>query len=80
MQGGKTLTKVIIVDLKDEIVLHSVQIINKESVKRACAYIAQEEKYRGHHLERILIREGFVSIMDEQDEIPIPQEYAGFNR
>lgn len=68
------MTKVLLIDPKMEIVLHSVQIINKESVKRFTSYHSQEERARGYPLERLLIREGFISIMDIKDEIPIPTE------
>lgn len=66
------MTRVIIIDPKGEIVLHSVQIFNKESVKRVDRYFSEEKKSRGYALERILIREGLVTIMDDDQEIPIP--------
>lgn len=73
------MTKVLIIDPKSEILLHSLQIINKESVKRADSYIASEQKFRGVTLERILIREGLVTIMEPGDVIPIPVERFGVN-
>lgn len=74
------MTKVIIIDPKIELVLHSVQIINNESVKRADSYIAGEQKFRGVTLERILIREGLVTIMEPRDVIPIPVERFGVRK
>lgn len=74
------MTKVIIIDPKSEIVLHSVQIINKESVKVVDSYVASEQKFRGVSLERILIREGLVTIMEPRDVIPIPVERYGVRK
>lgn len=68
------MTRVIIMDPKLEIVLHSIQIHNKESVKRCDRYFADEVKSRGYPLDRILIREGLITIMEDRDEIPIPAE------
>lgn len=66
------MTKVLLIDPKTEIILHNIQIINKESVKRVNSYEAQEVAARGYPLERVLIREGFISVMESRDEIPIP--------
>lgn len=59
--------------------VHSIQVINKESVSRINTYEAREVASRGYPLERILIREGFITIMDPRDEIPIPVERFGVN-
>jgi hypothetical protein len=74
------MTRVLLIDPVLEITLHSVQIINKESVKRFNRYCSDEERARGYPLERVLIREKFISIMEVGQEIPIPQDYAGYNR
>jgi len=69
------MTKVLLIDPRMEIILHNIQIINKESVKRFNAYWKQEETTRGYPLERLLIREGFISVMEIKDEIPIPSDF-----
>jgi hypothetical protein len=73
------MTKVLLIDPRNEIILHTIQIINKESVKRFNNYEAQEVASRGYPLERILIREGFITVMEPRDEIPIPVERYGGN-
>jgi hypothetical protein len=69
------MTRIIFVDIKEEMIIHSVEIFSKESKKRADAFFKEQCRIRGA-VERIIIREGLVSIMDIKDEIPIPQEYA----
>jgi hypothetical protein len=66
------MTHAILVDPKLEIILHNINIIDKNSVKRFKEYHSQEERARGYPLERVLIREGFVTVLEIKDEIPIP--------
>jgi hypothetical protein len=69
------MTKVVFIDPKDEMVIHSVEVYNKESKKRVDAFYKEQSRVRGL-VERILIRENLVTIMEPGDEIPIPVELA----
>jgi hypothetical protein len=68
------MTHVIFIDPVLEMVLHSVHIHDKASRTQADNYRKKEEAARNYPLERVLIREKLITIMDLKDEIPIPVE------
>lgn len=72
--GMVEMTLVIFVDVEDELIIHSLRIMDKQSKKNADNLYQEQSKARGHNLERILIRKGFASVMEIKDEIPIPTD------
>lgn len=63
---------VVVIDPKNEIILHNMPIEDKDSVKRINAYILAETQDRGGDLVRLLICEGTVRVMTDLMEIPVP--------
>lgn len=66
------MVKVIVIDPKDEIILHNVPIENKAAARRVDDFWRAEEEDRGRDLERVLICEGTIRIMDRSMQVPVP--------
>lgn len=76
MARGDPMTLVVVVDPVTELVIHSVHIFHKDHKKRFDTWFTKEQKDRGHNLDRVLVREGFTTIMNPKDEVPVPVELA----
>lgn len=66
------MTKIILIDSQDEIIIHSVSIESKESARRIDELWKAEESTRHHEIERLIVSSGMVRIMDRTDPIPVP--------
>jgi hypothetical protein len=66
------MVKVVVIDPKDELILHNMPIESKDSVRRLNTFCRAEEEDRGRDLVRLLICEGTVRVMDRCMEIPVP--------
>lgn len=63
--------KILVIDTRKEIVLHSLSITCKADAAWLKTYIDQETQDRGE-LDRIIIAGGTVRIMEPGDPIPVP--------
>jgi hypothetical protein len=66
------MTTILMIDPLDEIILHNIPIVSKESAHRFDAFYKQEMIARGHELERVIVSMGTVRIMARQDPVPVP--------
>lgn len=66
------MTRVILIDPVDELIVHNIPIESKESAHRCEAFIKDLEAARGHELDRVIISMKTVRIMDRNDSIPVP--------
>jgi hypothetical protein len=66
------MVKVLLIDPKEEIIIHSVRIEDKAAAKRFNGLWRDEEADRGRILERVLIQEERVLVMSRLMEIPVP--------
>ena len=66
------MTKVILIDSHNEIIIHSIAIESKESARRTDQLWKDEEGTRHHEVERLIVNGGIVRIMDRTDPIPVP--------
>lgn len=69
------MTKIYIHDCREgvETLVHSIQIYDQESKRKAEKYIEQEEKIRGH-LEIVVVNAGMARVLDRDkgEQIPVP--------
>jgi len=65
------MTKLILIDPRSELLIHSISIDYDTNLKKIQAFIIDKEKEYGE-LERVLVSLGTVRIMDRNDTIPIP--------
>lgn len=63
--------KIVVIDPRAELVIRSMPIHDRRSVKQCAQAIKFDEIERGE-LERVLIAGGTVRIMDRGDPIPVP--------
>ena len=66
------MTKIILVDSQNEIIIHSISIESKESARRTDQLWKYEESTRHHEVERLIVNGGMIRIMDRTDPIPVP--------
>jgi hypothetical protein len=66
------MTRVILVDPKNELILHSIAIETKGDAQRFVYYWKKEERERQYQIERILVSGGFCRIMDPDEPVPVP--------
>jgi hypothetical protein len=66
------MTKIILIDSQNEIVIHSISIESKESARRTDQLWKDEEATRHHEVERLIVNGGMIRIMDRTDLIPVP--------
>lgn len=71
------MTRIILIDPKNEIIIHSIAIETKGDGQRLDYYWHKEEQTRGYPVDRILVSCGTVRIMDREDPIVIPLHHAG---
>lgn len=71
------MTRIILLDSKNELILHSIAIETKGDAKRLEDYWHQEEQTRGYEVDRIIIAGGISRFMDRGDPIPVPVYAAG---
>ena len=65
-------SKIIIIDPVDRIIIHSVDIFDKDGARRAENYWREQEAARGRELERVIVSMAQVRIMGRNDPIPVP--------
>lgn len=63
--------KILIIDPKAELIVHNLEVSDKESAHRVERFTKQLTAERGE-LDRILIAGGTCRIMDPTDPIPVP--------
>ena len=66
------MTKVILIDSQNEVIIHSISIESKESARRTDQLWQDEESTRKHEVERLIVNGGIIRIMDRTDPIPVP--------
>ncbi len=66
------MTTILIVDPVDEKIIHNIQVVSKDTVKRIDQFIREQEIARGHELERIIVSMHTVRIMERTDPVPVP--------
>jgi hypothetical protein len=71
-QEVAALTHILLVDPKDELIVHNIPIHSKDSVRKVEKFWKEQEIARGHELERVLILGGRMEIMGREDKIPVP--------
>lgn len=71
------MTRIVLIDPKNELVLHSISIETKGDAKRLEDYWHQEEQTRGYEVDRIIVSMGTSRIMDRNDPVPVPVYAAG---
>jgi len=71
------MTRIILIDPKNEIIIHSIAIETKQDGQHLDYYWHKEERERGHQIDRILVSCGTVRIMERDDPITIPLQHAG---
>jgi len=71
------MTRIILVDPKGELVLHSIAIETKGDAKRLEDYWHKEEQTRGHEVDRIIVSGETCRIMERTDPVPVPAYAAG---
>lgn len=70
------MTRIVLIDPKNELILHSIAIETKGDGQRLDYYWHREERERGYEVDRILVSCGTVRIMDRDDPITVPLEHA----
>lgn len=71
------MTRIILVDPRLELVLHSIAIETRTDGARLDYYWHREERTRGYEILRVLISGGSARIMDRDDPIAVPVQNAG---
>lgn len=71
------MTRIILIDPKTELILHSISIETKGDSKRLDDYWHQEEFIRGYEVDRIIVSMGISRIMERTDPVPVPVNAAG---
>lgn len=69
--------RIILIDPKNEITLHSIAIETKADGQRLDYYWHKEERERNYEVDRILVSCGTCRIMDRNDPITVPLQHAG---
>jgi hypothetical protein len=69
---GDPMTSILIIDPRDEKIIHNIQVESKDSAKRIDQFFREQEIARGHELERVIVSMNTVRIMDRNDKIPVP--------
>lgn len=68
--------RVILVDPKNELILHSIAIETKGDAQRFVYYWKKEERERQYQIERVLVYGGTCRIMDPDEPVPVPPQHA----
>jgi hypothetical protein len=71
------MTRIILVDPKLELILHSIAIETRADGARLGYYWYREERIREYEILRVLISGGQARVMDREDPIPVPVQHAG---
>jgi hypothetical protein len=71
------MTRIILVDPKLELILHSIAIETRTDGARLDYYWHREERTRGYEILRVLVSGGSARVMDREDPIPVPVQFAG---
>jgi hypothetical protein len=71
------MTRIVLIDPKNELILHSIAIESKGDAQRLDYYWHREERERNYEIERILVSCETVRIMGREDPITVPIQHAG---
>jgi hypothetical protein len=74
---GGPMTRIILIDPKNEIIIHSIAIESKGDGQRLDYYWHKEERERKYEIDRVLVSCGTVRLMARDDPICIPLHHAG---
>ena len=71
------MTRIILVDPRLELILHSIAIESKNDGARIDYYWHREERTRGYEIIRVLVSCETARIMEREDPITVPVRFAG---
>ena len=69
--------RIILVDPKNELILHSIAIETKGDAQRFVYYWKKEERERQYQIERVLVYGGTCRIMDPDERVRSPPNMPG---
>lgn len=66
--------KILLIDCKDELIIHNLPVNSSTDARKVENWWKDQEKARGHEIDRIMIRGGTCEIMNREDPIPSGKE------
>ena len=69
--------KVILIDTVDEIIVNTVNIESRTDAQRLIYNWKKEQRARQHEIERVIVYGGLVRILDPDEPVPVPPQFAG---